>query len=83
MEILNHHGGEHYCPVSLFRIYGVSEIELMGGDDDDDDLDIIHSDLAALEATVDPEDVVPGECALASETVLSLFLTFDCRKPRF
>lgn len=39
IEILSHHGSEHYCPISLFRIYGISEIELIGRDDDDDDDD--------------------------------------------
>ena len=37
VEILSSHGSEHFCPVSMFKIYGISEIELMGGDDDDDD----------------------------------------------
>ena len=26
VEILSHHGNEHYCPVSLFKIFGISEI---------------------------------------------------------
>ncbi|XP_059094284.1 uncharacterized protein LOC131889236 isoform X2 [Tigriopus californicus] len=39
IEILSHHGSEHYCPISMFRIFGISEIELIGRDDDDDDDD--------------------------------------------
>ena len=36
VEISSHYGTEHYCPVSLFKIYGISEIELMDDDDSDD-----------------------------------------------
>jgi len=43
LEILSNHGTEHYCPVSVFRVYGISDIELMSldetHDDDDDDGD--------------------------------------------
>ena len=41
VEILSHHGNEHYCPVSLFKIYGISEMELI---DDDDTLENPDSD---------------------------------------
>ena len=34
VEISSHYGAEHYCPISLFKIYGISEIELMDDDDD-------------------------------------------------
>ena len=37
MEVLSHHGSEHYCPVSMFKIYGVSELEIMAQDDGEDD----------------------------------------------
>ena len=37
VEVLSHHGEEHFCLVSHFKMFGVSEIELLGGDDDDDD----------------------------------------------
>jgi len=36
VEILSHHGTEHYCPISQFKIYGISEIELIGSDDEED-----------------------------------------------
>jgi hypothetical protein len=36
VDIISHHGSEHYCPVSLFKIFGISEIELIGADDDED-----------------------------------------------
>ena len=49
MEILSHHGSEHYCPVSIFKVYGISEIDLITNDDPDDDQD------DAPEETVDDE----------------------------
>lgn len=29
VEMLSHHGSEHYCPVSLFKVYGTSEFEVL------------------------------------------------------
>jgi len=49
VEILSHHGNEHYCPVSMFKVYGISEIDLITEDDPNDD----HDD--APEETVDDE----------------------------
>lgn len=45
-EMLSHYGSEHFCPISLFRVYGTSEFEVLEtedqapsiNDDDDDDL---------------------------------------------
>lgn len=37
VEINSFHGSEHYCPVSMFKIYGISEIELIGAEDDDEE----------------------------------------------
>ena len=37
VEVLSSHGSEHFCIVSLFRIFGIPEIELIGNDDDEDD----------------------------------------------
>ena len=41
MEILSHYGNEHFCPISLFRAYGTSEVEEIedadNGDTDDND----------------------------------------------
>merc|ERR1719228_3140182 len=39
VEILSHHGSEHYCPVSMFKVFGISEIDLITEDDPDDDDD--------------------------------------------
>merc|ERR1719233_2381269 len=49
VEILSHHGNEHYCPVSMFKVYGISEIDLITEDDPNDD----HDD--APDETVDDE----------------------------
>jgi hypothetical protein len=49
VEILSHHGSEHYCPVSMFKVYGISEIDLITEDDPDDDPDD------------DPEETVDDE----------------------
>lgn len=43
VEVKSHHGSQHYCPISLFRVYGVSELEVLQKEElshvDDDDLD--------------------------------------------
>jgi len=49
VEILSHHGSEHYCPVSMFKVYGISEIDLITEDEPADG----HDD--ASEDTVDDE----------------------------
>lgn len=51
VEMLSHHGSEHYCPISLFKVYGTSEFEVLekensqhpahiDEDEDDDILDV-------------------------------------------
>ncbi|XP_018895716.1 SUN domain-containing ossification factor isoform X2 [Bemisia tabaci] len=47
VELHSHYGAEHFCPISLFRVYGTSEIEVLDtvdepqivaiADDDDDE----------------------------------------------
>ena len=44
VEILSHHGSEYFCPISSFKIYGISEIELIGADDDDPEDNQVHSE---------------------------------------
>ncbi|KAL4705070.1 hypothetical protein ACJJTC_004569 [Scirpophaga incertulas] len=29
VEITSHHGSEHYCPISLFKVFGTSEFEVL------------------------------------------------------
>ncbi|XP_050076514.1 uncharacterized protein LOC126563809 [Anopheles maculipalpis] len=48
VEILSHYNQEHFCPVSLFRVYGTSEFEAFETDntplqpeDDDDDEELV------------------------------------------
>lgn len=51
VEIHSHYGSEHYCPVSLFRVYGTSEFEVLEKEDephsnveDDDDDELLGSE---------------------------------------
>lgn len=54
VEMLSHWGSEHFCPISLFRVYGTSEFEVLEtedqveassdeNDDDDDDEETLDS----------------------------------------
>ncbi|XP_055632762.1 uncharacterized protein LOC129773200 [Toxorhynchites rutilus septentrionalis] len=53
VEVLSHYNSEHFCPVSLFHVYGTSEFEAfetdntpLGDDgDDDDELTILDIDM--------------------------------------
>uniref|UniRef100_A0A2M4A0L3 SUN domain-containing protein n=1 Tax=Anopheles triannulatus TaxID=58253 RepID=A0A2M4A0L3_9DIPT len=56
VEILSHYNQEHFCPVSLFRVYGTSEFEafetdntptLPEEDDDEDDEELLGKDKSA------------------------------------
>lgn len=58
VEMLSHHGSEHYCPVSLFKVYGTSEFEVLEKensqhpahiDEDEDDEIIDVPDIPAAE----------------------------------
>ncbi|XP_032530199.2 SUN domain-containing ossification factor isoform X2 [Danaus plexippus] len=58
VEMLSHHGSEHYCPISLFKVYGTSEFEVLEKessqhsahvDDDEDDEIIDVPDIPAAE----------------------------------
>ncbi|XP_052757905.1 SUN domain-containing ossification factor isoform X1 [Galleria mellonella] len=58
VEMLSHHGSEHYCPISLFKVYGTSEFEVLEKessqhiahiDEDEDDEIIDVPDLPAAE----------------------------------
>jgi len=39
VEILSHHGNEYFCPVSMFKVYGISEIDLITEDEPEDEED--------------------------------------------
>ncbi|XP_041982413.1 SUN domain-containing ossification factor isoform X2 [Aricia agestis] len=57
VEMLSHHGSEHYCPISLFKVYGTSEFEVLEKEssqhsahiDDEDDEIIDVPDVPATE----------------------------------
>ncbi|CAG5048275.1 unnamed protein product [Parnassius apollo] len=58
VEMLSHHGSEHYCPISLFKVYGTSEFEVLEKessqhpahiDEDEDDEIIDVPDVPAAE----------------------------------
>lgn len=58
VEMLSHHGSEHYCPISLFKVYGTSEFEVLEKensqhpahiDEDEDDEIIDVPDIPAVE----------------------------------
>lgn len=58
VEMLSHHGSEHYCPISLFKVYGTSEFEVLEKenaqhpahiDEDEDDEIIDVPDIPATE----------------------------------
>lgn len=59
VEMLSHHGSEHYCPISLFKVYGTSEFEVLEKessqhtahiDEDEDDEILDVPDIPAAEA---------------------------------
>ena len=52
VEILSHYGTEHYCPISQFKIYGLSEIEIMDADDEEHE----SSQLLTPEVKLDPAE---------------------------
>ncbi|XP_065582820.1 SUN domain-containing ossification factor-like [Artemia franciscana] len=37
VEILSHFGNEHYCPITLFRVFGTSEFEVLEKDHNEDE----------------------------------------------
>lgn len=59
VEMLSHHGSEHYCPITLFKVYGTSEFEVLEKessqhatalDEDEDDEIIDGPDVPAAES---------------------------------
>ena len=59
VEVLSHHGSEHYCPISQFKIFGISEIELIGSDEDDDDDDTNDvGDVATTDSVINNDNNV-------------------------
>lgn len=63
VELHSHYGSEHYCPISLFRVYGTSEFEVLETEvevhesvpnmaDDDDDEEPLDVDTGELPKTL-------------------------------
>lgn len=84
VEILSHHGTEHYCPISMFRVYGISEFELVGveqdEDEDDDDEDVEED--SALEVVTDEPVTTPttkgdGIVSTIIEKIIGVFRPKD------
>ncbi|XP_026329128.1 SUN domain-containing ossification factor isoform X4 [Hyposmocoma kahamanoa] len=59
VEMVSHHGSEHYCPISLFKVYGTSEFEVLEKessqhatalDEDEDDEIIDGPDVTVAES---------------------------------
>lgn len=76
VEMLSHHGSEHFCPISLFKVYGTSEFEVLEKessqhsahiDDDEDDEIIDIPDVPAAE--VEPSKNLFGS---ARDAVMSI-----------
>lgn len=72
VDIHSHYNSEHFCPISLFRVYGTSEFEafetenrIHPDDDDDDDED---EDISAGEAKNDEKNIFKS----ASDVVMSI-----------
>ena len=40
VEVFSHHGSEFYCPISMFRVYGQTEADVINSMDSDDDNDV-------------------------------------------
>ncbi|XP_058056720.1 uncharacterized protein LOC131208091 [Anopheles bellator] len=71
VEILSHYNQEHFCPVSLFRVYGTSEFEAFETDntpmvpDDDDE----QGDEFIETADVAEDDPLPADGQAGAPTV--------------
>ncbi|KAF3858656.1 hypothetical protein F7725_011857, partial [Dissostichus mawsoni] len=77
VELVSHFGSEHFCPLSLIRVFGTSMVEeyeeiadpAERPDDQDDDLD-------------DPAGYTPGEAELSNNLIGSAkgkYSNFDCK----
>ncbi|XP_026468520.1 SUN domain-containing ossification factor isoform X3 [Ctenocephalides felis] len=65
VEVLSHYGKEHFCPISLFRVYGTSEFEAF---ETENPTHPVHADIdedTDLEEAVNPDE--------RNQTELNLF----------
>ena len=58
--MLSHYGTEYYCPVSLFRVFGVSEFEVIDSMEDGSE-DIEDEQLEIVPESKEVKDNMKGE----------------------
>lgn len=74
VDIHSHYNSEHFCPISLFRVYGTSEFEAfetenrIGNSVDDDDDDEDDEDISAGDAKTHDNNIFKS----ASDVVMSI-----------
>ncbi|XP_055919543.1 uncharacterized protein LOC129951430 isoform X2 [Eupeodes corollae] len=69
VDIHSHYNSEHFCPVSLFRVYGTSEFEAFETEDRADDIDEYDDDITPEQAHQKHENNLFKS---ASDAVLSI-----------
>ncbi|XP_055859081.1 uncharacterized protein LOC129921315 isoform X2 [Episyrphus balteatus] len=69
VDIHSHYNSEHFCPVSLFRVYGTSEFEAFETEDHADDIDEYDDDITSDQAHQKNENNLFKS---ASDAVLSI-----------
>ncbi|XP_023345107.1 SUN domain-containing ossification factor [Eurytemora carolleeae] len=81
VEVLSHHGTEHYCPISLFRVYGISEIDLISDDNDDDPDDDDHQEHGTPEEK-GPENPLVKSVKTISDAVVTAVKNIVFKNPQ-
>lgn len=71
VEIKSHYGSEHFCPISLFRVYGTSEFEVLEKEDP------VNTNIADDDVDEETLDCVDGETpknlfSSATDAVISI-----------
>ena len=68
LELLSHHGSEHYCTLSLVRVYGISMVDEFEAHEESVTViptvivpPIVHKNNAPSTGTMAAEKVVPAE----------------------
>ena len=59
VEVLSHYGTEHFCPISLFRVYGNNEYEFI--DNQEETSGEPEVDSTAEEMLTNPDKTPPPE----------------------
>ncbi|KAJ3119115.1 hypothetical protein HDU96_000030 [Phlyctochytrium bullatum] len=76
IEFLSHYGNEYYCPVTMLRVYGTTEMEAFKAEEEE---------LARLNAVEEAEAIaaVAAVAAVARESVQKLGTGFTWTNPEF